>query len=183
MKLTFAVTPTTTVQGSKVLCEGFVVGEITESRIDKGGEATLTVRIDNKDVKDAMRRGFVATLKAALAELRSPAPEGPPVRGVDPTPIPEKGRCEYVEKRRGRCVKLAGHDGYHEGAAPDRSRFRATKAGWVEIAMEGGPRVPAGWCGMTKDGIWVCGACPHPEACRVAGICERAEPEDFAHVP
>jgi hypothetical protein len=33
---------------------------------------------------------------------------------------------------------------------------------------------PVHWAGVTKDGIFVCGACPHPEVC-LAETCTRAD--------
>lgn len=70
MKLTFAVTPEVTVQGGAVWCEGEKVGEIASSLIDKGGEATLTVRIYDEKIKRTLREGILATLKHTIAELR-----------------------------------------------------------------------------------------------------------------
>lgn len=35
---------------------------------------------------------------------------------------------------------------------------------------------PIHWAGMTKDGIFVCGACPNPELC-LTETCTRADDE------
>lgn len=39
---------------------------------------------------------------------------------------------------------------------------------------------PIHWAGMTKDGIFVCGACPNPELC-LAERCTRASDESWEH--
>ena len=42
-------------------------------------------------------------------------------------------------------------------------------------------RIPIYWAGIPKDGIFVCGACPDPAACKQATVCQRATPEAWAH--